>query len=76
VSLGPAATGSAEREREMPGEPGARSDCVAAALASLHGEERRLERLELARPLARCRAQRRYWEFVGAVLALGEREAR
>ena len=45
------------------------ADRIHAALASLRHEERRLERLGLETPLARCRAQRRYWEFLPALFS-------
>jgi hypothetical protein len=54
----------------MPDGPGARLDRIHAAVASLAGEERRLERLGLTGAARRCREQRRYWEFLAAVFAL------
>jgi hypothetical protein len=61
---------SADLRRQIPAGEGSRMDRIAAALATLAAEERRLERLGLALPLERCRAQRRYWTFLRAVFAL------
>jgi hypothetical protein len=47
---------------------------IDAAIASLDGEERRLERLGFEWPLARCREQRRYWQFLAALHSIAERE--
>ena len=66
-------TPSADVERPMPTSPGARRDAAAAALASLRDERRRVERLGLELPLARCREQLRYWSFVNGLLALPQR---
>ena len=63
-------------ERMMPAGAGARLDNVHAALASLRAEERRLLRLGLEAPLRRCREQKRYWEFLAALFALGPEAAR
>jgi len=60
---------SADPALEIPAGSGARFDRIHAALASLRHEERRLERLGLETPLARCRAQRRYWEFLSALFS-------
>jgi hypothetical protein len=54
----------------MPASVAARLDEAHAALASLQREERRLERLGLAEAVRRCRAQRRYWEFLAALFSL------
>jgi hypothetical protein len=56
--------------RPMPERAGARLDAARAALASLHEEQRRLERLGFEAPLARCHAQLRYWQFVTGLLSL------
>jgi hypothetical protein len=63
-------TSSADPQRQIPAGEGNRMDRIAAALATLAAEERRLERLGLVLPLQRCRAQRRYWTFLRAVFAL------
>jgi hypothetical protein len=70
------ATPSADPLRDIPANSGAREDRIEAALATLAAEERRLERIGLALPLARCRAQRRYWTFLRGVFALHEAPAR
>ena len=64
-----AITPSADLALEIPTGSGARLDRIQAALASLFHEERRLERLGLETPLVRCRAQRRYWEFLSALFS-------
>ncbi len=56
--------------RPMPAVPAQRLDTARAALAALRHEQRRLERLGLELPLARCREQVRYWEFIAGLLAL------
>ena len=61
---------SADLSAHIPAREGARLDRLDAAIASLATEERRLERLDLDRPLTECRRQRRYWEFVRAILTL------
>jgi hypothetical protein len=72
-----AVTPSCDPGREIPAEPGARLDQVAAALASLVHERRRCERLGLEIPLARVEAQLRYWRFLeGLFSAAGEESAR
>jgi hypothetical protein len=76
VSFGPALTSCADLAREIPAEPTARLDRVERALASLRDERRRLERLGLELPLARCQAQYRYWEFLGAIAAIESSESR
>lgn len=60
----------ADPARPMPEAPGARLDAARAAITSLRGEQRRLERLGLETPLARCQQQLRFWSFVHAVCAL------
>ena len=70
MSFGPALTSPADPAREMPEQRGEQLDRVASALVSLSGEQRRLERLGLETPLHRCHQQRRYWQFVGALLSL------
>ena len=59
-----------DRHRGMPAHLGSRFDEAAATVASLQEEGRRLERLGLETPLARCHEQLRYWEFVKAMLSL------
>jgi hypothetical protein len=54
----------------MPGSPVHRFDHAQAALAALHEEERRLERLGLEEPLRHCREQMRYWQFLGALFSM------
>lgn len=61
---------SANLSAHIPAREGARLDRLEAAIASLASEERRLERLGLERSLTECRRQRRYWEFVRAILTL------
>jgi len=61
--------------RAIPESAGERGFAIDAALETLRDEERRLERMGFEWPLARCRQQRRYWEFVGALHAMTEREA-
>lgn len=70
MSLTPSVTHSADPLRDMPEERGEQLDRVASAVASLRDEQRRLERLGFETPLHRCHHQRRYWEFVGALLSL------
>lgn len=62
-------------ERPMPEGAAARLDAARSTLASLRDEERRLERLGLETPLARCHDQVRYWRFVAGLLSLPERDA-
>ena len=69
-----AVTPSADPALEIPAGSGARIDRIDAALASLRHEERRLERLGLETPLVRCRAQRRYWEFLSALFSTSGQE--
>jgi hypothetical protein len=59
-----------DRHRSMPAHRGARLDEARAAVATLREERRRLERLGLEDPLARCHEQLRYWEFVSGLLSL------
>lgn len=63
----PPITGPSDRRRAIPATAADRRDAIAAALASLREEERRLVRLDLAPALANCRAERRYWQFLDAV---------
>ena len=63
-------TASADPRREMPAGEGSRLDRVEAALATLAAEERRLARLGLELPLARCHEERRYWTFLRALFAI------
>lgn len=66
---------AADPAAEMPPHAGARLDAANAALAGLREEQRRLLRLGLETPLARCHHQLRFWSFVSAVCSLepGER---
>ncbi len=68
-------TRAADPSAEMPARAGARLDAAHAAVASLRHEQRRLQRLGLETPLARCGHQLRFWTFVSAVCSL-EPEAR
>jgi hypothetical protein len=61
-------TPGSDRARPMPGSPAARQDDIDAALRSLREEQRRLERLGLELPLARCHHESRYWNFLAALL--------
>lgn len=63
-------TGAADPARPMPERAGARLDAANAAVASLRGEQRRLQRLGFETPLARCHQQLRFWSFVSAVCSL------
>lgn len=64
----------ADASREMPAGLGERFDGASIAVASLREERRRCERLGLEVPLARVDAQLRYWNFVGALMALAAGE--
>jgi len=63
-------TPSSDTWAPIPDHAGARLDRIASAVATLAAEERRLHRLGLEAAERRCREQRRYWEFLAAVLAL------
>ena len=63
-------TASADSRSEMPAGTGSRVDRIDAALATLDAEARRLERLGLELPIARCHEQRRYWTFLRALFAM------
>ena len=70
-------TPSSDLGREIPVSPAERHDRIDAALSSLRAEHRRVLRLGLETPIARCEAQLRYWEFLGSLFAVaGERSAR
>ena len=73
----PPLTAASDRARPMPQAAAERLDAIGAALATLDGEQRRLERLGFELPLARCHQERRYWEFLRALhqVAAGEPEA-
>lgn len=75
--MGTPLTASADRSAPVPIGTAERLDRIAAALRSLEGERRRLERLGLEWPLARCHQERRYWEFLRAMhaIAAGEPDA-
>lgn len=64
---------AADPHRDLPAAEGARIDALDAALATLHEEERRLSRMGLDLALRRVREQRRYWEFLRAVMTLPRR---
>ncbi|HUK62496.1 MAG TPA: hypothetical protein VLV15_04155 [Dongiaceae bacterium] len=63
-------TPASDPRREMPASSVARLDHVRAAVASLADEQRRLERLGLELPLARCHDQLRYWRFLDGLLTV------
>ena len=65
-----AITPRSDLRRAIPSTTAVRIDEAHAALASLHEEERRLERLGLEEALCRCREQLRYWEFLSALFSL------
>lgn len=65
-------TASSDLGREMPAGAAARRDRIAAALRSLADEERRLARLGFELPLARCREQRRFWQFLDGVFGAAD----
>lgn len=62
-------TPRSDRARPMPDSTAARQDDIDAALRSLDEERRRLERLGLETPLARCQHETRYWNFLAALFA-------
>src|SRR5439155_25263641 len=66
-------TRAADRARPMPDSLAARQNEIARAVRSLADERRRLERLGLERPLARCHHETRYWGFLAAMFALPSR---
>ena len=66
----------ADLQRDIPAHAGTRLDRIEAALATLAAEERRLERIGLTLPLARCRAQLRYWTFLRGLFALSDAPVR
>jgi hypothetical protein len=70
VSFGAPLHACADLERDIPVSAGERQDRIGAALATLSDEQRRLERLGLEWPLARCRQQLRYWQFLDALFTL------
>ena len=53
--------------RPMPDSPAARQDYIGATMRALREERRRLERLGLESPLARCHHETRYWSFLAAL---------
>ncbi len=67
-------TAASDPHRIMPSSVVARFDTACAAVNSLREEQRRLERLGLELPQARCHQQLRYWSFVRALHALGQQE--
>ena len=68
-------TRAADRARPMPETHASRQDEIAAAVRCLGDERRRLERLGLELPLARCHHEARYWGFLAAMFALPQRSA-
>lgn len=65
-------TRAADARRELPASRAARRDAIAAAIDSLHGEQRRLERIGFELPLARCADQLRYWQFLSGLFAAAD----
>jgi len=63
-------TTTSDRTRELPALHEERVETILRARASLAAEEHRLSRLALEPALARCRDERRYWEFLHAVFQL------
>jgi hypothetical protein len=61
---------AADLEATMPHHSGTRLDRLNVAIVSLQSEARRLERLGFETPLAECRRQLRYCEFVRALFTL------
>lgn len=61
---------SADLSGAIPDREAARLDRIVAAMASLSAEARRLERLGLSQPLAECRRQLRYWNFLFAIFSI------
>jgi len=62
-------TRAADPRRDLPAGEAARRDVIDAAIASLQGEQRRLERIGFELPLARCHDQLRYWQFLSGMFA-------
>jgi len=65
-------TSGSDRSRPVPASPAARRDDITTALRSLREERRRLERLGLELPLARCHHETRYWTFLDALFAVSD----
>lgn len=61
---------SADLRRPMPASRTARVDVAEAAIAALHDERRRLERLGFEVPIARCESQLRTWRFAHALVSI------
>jgi hypothetical protein len=59
----------------MPDSLAGRQDGIDTALRSLREERRRLNRLGLDLPLARCHHETRYWNFLSALFTLPSRSA-
>ena len=57
-----------------PAGQAARRDVIDAAIGSLQGEQRRLERIGFELPLARCHDQLRYWQFLSGLFAAAASE--
>lgn len=74
MSPRPVVTPCADPSRVIPASADERAWAIDAAVETLKHEEQRLERIGLEWPLARCREQRRYWEFVGALNAMAEHD--
>jgi len=63
-------TPGSDRARAVPESPATRQDDIASALRSLREERRRLERMGLELPLARCHFETRYWNFLAALFSV------
>jgi len=75
VTLRAPMTPASDARRVMPASAPARLDMAEAAVVSLRGEQRRLERLGLEWPLARAARELRYWRFVRALCAIAAEAA-
>jgi hypothetical protein len=71
----PAPAPAADPARPMPVATFERAFDIENALAAVASEERRFATLGFELPLARCREQRRYWEFLRAVNGLADAPA-
>lgn len=64
------ARSSNRARRAVPPTHGERELAIRSAVAQLDREYERLARMGMFRQADACRRERRYWEFVGAVLRL------
>ena len=60
----------ADPRRAMPASAARRLDATRAAIDSIHSEQRRVERLGLELPLARCHDQLRFWRFMDSLCSI------